>query len=112
MLALESQLLAIRESLTAASHVMNPRLLQVKLRLSSGQQTDGLLKVAQLGKAEGKSPQHVGFQPRRKPTEREYINRRFRGGTQGTVGVAPVCAGGDERDLGGGGYRYCKLWVG
>jgi hypothetical protein len=52
----EGRLLAIRESLTALNHVMNPRLLQVKLRLSSGQQTDGLLKVAQLGKAEGNSP--------------------------------------------------------
>ena len=28
------------------------------------------------------------------------------------VDGVPVCAGGPERDLGGGGYRYCKLWVG
>ena len=42
--------------------------------------------MAQLGKAEGNSPQHVGFWIRRKPTEREYINRRFHGDT-GDSGV-------------------------
>jgi len=32
----EGRLLAIRESQTASSHVMNPRILQIKLRLSLG----------------------------------------------------------------------------
>jgi hypothetical protein len=35
-LLIDGRLLAIRESLTDSSHVMNPKLLQIKLQLLSG----------------------------------------------------------------------------
>ena len=73
----------------------------VSLVCSPEQETDTFLKSGPVRKAEGNSPgSSVSKTKGTDPVG--HINRRFRGGTQGTVGVVPVCAGGQERGLVGG----------
>jgi len=55
------------------------QILQIKLRLSLGRQTDGLLKVAQLGKAEGNSPCEVVSSPEEKKADGDIIGLLWEG---------------------------------